>query len=111
MPRKKVARTNKSETIRSYLKAHPKAKPTEIVQALNEQGVEVTPQFVSTVKTQAKSKKKSRKTSKATAQVRSKPQAQNDRTIEALLDVKRLAGRYGIENVKSAVAAYQTLTS
>jgi len=45
---------NKSQAIRDYMAAHPRAKPKAVAAALVEQGVQVTPMFVSAVKTNAK---------------------------------------------------------
>lgn len=46
---------NKSAAIRDYLDEHPNAGPTEIVEALAKKGVEVTPSFVSNIKSKTKS--------------------------------------------------------
>jgi hypothetical protein len=44
------ASVNKSQAIRDYVKAHPRAANSEIVAELAKQGVEVTPNLVATVK-------------------------------------------------------------
>ncbi len=46
---------NKSAEIRGYLEENPNAGPTEIVEALAQKGVEVTPSFVSNIKSKTKS--------------------------------------------------------
>ena len=42
---------NKSQSIRDYLKAHPKARNQEVVDALAKQGIGVTPNYVNNIKT------------------------------------------------------------
>ena len=42
---------NKSQSIRDYYKLHPKAKNSEVVQALAKQGIETTSNYVSNLKT------------------------------------------------------------
>ncbi len=52
-PKKKVRRKrrgNKSRAIREYLSDHPNASPTEVVEALKQRRMRVTPAMVSTTK-------------------------------------------------------------
>lgn len=52
-PKKKVRRKrrgNKSRAIREYINDHPDASPTEVVEALKERRMRVTPAMVSTTK-------------------------------------------------------------
>lgn len=51
-------KVNKSLEIRSYIAAHPEAKPREIVAALRENGIDVSAAFVSTLKSNDKRKGK-----------------------------------------------------
>ncbi len=44
-------RVNKAEAIRLAINNHPQAGPTEIVQILAKKGIEVTPRYVSSIKT------------------------------------------------------------
>lgn len=48
--------TNKSEAIRVYLEAHKGAKNAAVVDALKSQGIEVTANYVSMIKTKSKKK-------------------------------------------------------
>lgn len=65
-PATTTARGGKSAAIREYMAAHKGAMPKEIVAALKEQGIEVSPNLVSILR--AKDKVKSaRKNKKATA--------------------------------------------
>lgn len=54
---KKKEGVNKSQEIRDYYAANPKAKPLEVVAAMKDKGIEVNAQFVSTVKSTSKKKK------------------------------------------------------
>lgn len=49
-------KVNKSEAIRSYLKANPNAKNKDVIAALKEQGIEVTASSVSVMKRGTKKK-------------------------------------------------------
>jgi hypothetical protein len=62
-----AAKVNKSAMVREYLKAHKGAKPKEIVAALKEQGVDISPNMVSIVKAKAKVKRAKRQAKEATA--------------------------------------------
>jgi len=58
-------RVNKSAMIREYFKAHLNAKPKEIVAALKEKGVDVSPSMISIVKAKAKVKRARRRAKEA----------------------------------------------
>ena len=45
---------NKSEAIRAYYKANPKAKTSEVVEALGKEGIHVSANLVTTVKAKRK---------------------------------------------------------
>jgi len=45
---------NKSEAVRRYAAEHPEAMPRQIADALNQEGLDVTAQFVSQIKYQSK---------------------------------------------------------
>lgn len=60
MAKKAASEVNKSELIRNYKQEHPEAGPSAIVEALGQQGVKVTPAFVSTVLSNAKRKARRR---------------------------------------------------
>jgi hypothetical protein len=62
MPRKRAKGPNKSAAIREYLDVHKRAKPKEIVAAMKEKGLDVSPQMVSTIKTKHR-KRRGRKMS------------------------------------------------
>lgn len=51
------AKVNKSAAIRDYLKANKKAMPKQIVAALKEKGIDVSPNMVSIIKAKSKVKR------------------------------------------------------
>ena len=56
--KKKSRGPNKSQAIRDYLKTHPKAGPTEVVNELKKKGRKITPALVSNVKAAMLGKKR-----------------------------------------------------
>jgi len=62
-----ATKVNKSAMIREYLDGHKDAKPKEIVAALKEKGVDVSPNMVSIVKAKAKVKRAKRQAKEAKA--------------------------------------------
>ena len=56
MAKKAKEGANKSQLIRSYIAEHPEATPRGVAEAMAAQGVEVSAQFVSTVKSNDKKK-------------------------------------------------------
>lgn len=54
---KKTGGPNKSQAIRDYYAANPEAKPKQVVEALAAQGIDVSPAFVSTIKSTSKGDK------------------------------------------------------
>jgi hypothetical protein len=57
----------KSQAVKDYLKAHPKAMSSEIAAALSDQGIDIKPGYVSNIKTKLKARRSSRKPAAATA--------------------------------------------
>jgi len=51
---------NKSQAIKDYLASHPDAAPKAAAEDLKQQGVSVTPGYVSTIKSQQKTKSKTK---------------------------------------------------
>jgi len=51
---KDETKVNKSAAVRDYLKAHKRAMPKEIVAALQEQGIVVSPNMASMIRAQSK---------------------------------------------------------
>jgi len=62
----KKSEINKTQAVVAYLKAHPQAKPSEIVDALTKKGVVITTRYATNIKSRRK-KKRSRATKTAVA--------------------------------------------
>lgn len=87
--------------IRAYSEKHPDAKPKEIAEALKKRGIDIKPQYVSTIKTLDKNrsgKKGKRRGSKGSG------------SFETLLQAKRLAEQLGgVELAREALDALAKL--
>jgi hypothetical protein len=57
---KKSSGPNKSQAIRDYYASHPGVKPKQVVEALAAQGIDVTPAFVSTIRSTSVTKGRKR---------------------------------------------------
>ena len=102
-PKQKV---NKSQAIRDYAKANPKAGPTEISETLTKQGINVTPGLVSNVMAKAKKKRRTKKKVAPAA----KPAVSDKVSLSTLVQAKNLADQMGgIEKAKDALAALAKL--
>ncbi|WP_254508194.1 hypothetical protein [Anatilimnocola floriformis] len=98
MARKASSGTNKSAAIRDYKAANPTAPPKEIAEALSKSGATVSPQFVSTVLSNAK--KNGGKIGKRGR----KPMAVPMDNIQQLIQVKKFVDQIGgLEKAKAAV--------
>ena len=129
---KKSSGPNKSQAIRQYYESNPNAKPMEVAAALKEQGIEVTPAFVSTIRSTSKKKKPGRpgRPSKASKRgrkpgVTAKRAAKSTRStstrsttsstggnvsIDSLIKVKQLVASVGgVDEARSALAALERL--
>jgi len=89
MAKRSKSNVNKSQAIRDYVSSNPGAKPKEIAVALAAQGVDVTPAFVSTLKSNAK-----RNAGKVGRRGRPRAAA-GDFGIESLVQAKKLADKMG----------------
>lgn len=100
MAKKAASGVNKSELIRQYKQEHPDAGPTAIVEALGQQGVKVTPAFVSTVLSNAKRKTRRRGARRAGV---ARAEANG---VAALVQAKQFADKLGgIQQAKAALDA------
>ncbi|MCC9643481.1 hypothetical protein LOC71_14445 [Rhodopirellula sp. JC740] len=122
---KKSGGPNKSQAIRDYYTANPSAKPMEVAAELGKKGIDVTPAFVSTVKstTMGKSAKKSARKSaakspaaKKTGAKRGRPAgstskaASNEVSLDSLLQVKKIVEEMGsVQDAKNALTALEKL--
>jgi hypothetical protein len=111
---------NKSQAIRDFLTANPKAKPRQVVAALKEQGHDITAAYVSTIKSLDKKKNGkvgrrgrpagSTKAAAAAAAAVQAGTAGNDNFLQSLLTAKKLAEQLGgIAQAKAAIDALAKL--
>ena len=81
----KKPKVNKTQAVKNYLKAHPKAVTSEIAAALTKQGIKIAPSYVSNIKTTINktrtAKAAARRQAKAVAAAhnRARPDAQRAR--------------------------------
>lgn len=116
---KKKADVNKSWEIRSYMADNPKAKPRDVVAALKDRGIDVSAQFVSTVKSTSKKKGPAKRrgrpvgsTKKAPALTKTVSARKPGETVsvQSLLKLKRVVKELGsIEEAKAALATLEQL--
>jgi hypothetical protein len=104
-----VAEVNKSQAIRDFVQANPTVGPKETAAALTEQGIQVSPAMVSTVKTQAKKKKGKRGRPRKNAASSAKP-ASDKIALSSLIQAKKMAESLGgVEKAQTALAALAKL--
>lgn len=116
---KKSKGPSKSQEIRDYYAANPDAKPRQVVEALAEKGISVSPAFVSTIK--STSAKKSPRGRASTRSVKGAPRGRRPKavsvkaasaelSIESLIKAKSLATSLGgVDNALAALTALKRL--
>jgi hypothetical protein len=110
----KRAGVNKSQKIRDALAANPRKSPSEISAILKADGLVVKPQYVSTIKSNAKKSRRSgRKLAmRGTARRTRAPRPSGDSSfgaVRAALEFVKAAG--GIESAKSVLATIEQISS
>jgi hypothetical protein len=100
-------RGSKTAAVKAALKVHPTKGPKEIADLLQAQGLDVTPGYVSTIKTNMKGKKKKAKAAAAPAPEAAAPVVPKDAVSIGLLQkAKKLASQLGgIKEAKAAIDA------
>jgi hypothetical protein len=110
---------NKSQAIRDYYAAHPNAKPKEISAELKKVGIDVTPAFISTIRSTSMGKKK--KTVKARSAKATPAKSTSTRgpaakaasgniSIDSLIKAKGLVKEFGsIDNAIATLSALKRL--
>jgi hypothetical protein len=107
MAKKKASGVNKSKAIKDYLAEKPRTAPKDVAAALKEQGVDVTPAYVSTIKTSMKKRKRGRRKKAAAKAAASGDQV----SLAALLEAKKLVAKVGgVAQAKQAIAALAQLS-
>ncbi len=96
---------SKSEAIRSYKNGNPDAGPKAIAAALADDGIKVTPAFVSTVLSNDK-----RKSGRIGGRGRGRRAAGGDSSLDSLIQAKKLAEQMGgIERARAALDALERI--
>ena len=83
----KSAKVNKSAAVRDYLKAHPGAKGKEVTEALKAQGIKISPNYVSVIKSKKGAKGQGRR--KAAKKAGRPSSASSGGQIESALELAR----------------------
>lgn len=105
---KKSEGVNKSEAVRQFLAKSKRAKPATVVAALAEQGITITAQYVSTIRSNARRKKgKNKRGENGGATTRP---ASDKVSLATLVQAKRLADQLGgVAKAKEALDALAKL--
>jgi len=109
---KKKPKVNKTQLIKDFLAENPDTAPKDVAATLSKKGLSVTPNYVSTIKTNMKPKTKGKKKAAPKKKVAAQPQAAADQiSLSALLEAKKLAAKLGgITEAKQAISALAQLT-
>jgi peptidoglycan hydrolase CwlO-like protein len=103
-------KVTKTAAIIAALQAHPDKMPKEIAEILQAQGLDVTPQMVSTTKFNMKAKKDQPAAPKAAPKKAPAPKAADAVSLDSLKKAKELATQLGgIKQAKAAIAALAEL--
>jgi Arc/MetJ-type ribon-helix-helix transcriptional regulator len=99
-----------SDAVRAALEAHPDKMPKQIAEILQAQGLDVTPQLVSTTKFNLKAKKDKPAATKAAAKEAPASKTGDAVSLDSLKKAKELATQLGgIKQAKAAIAALAEL--
>jgi arginine repressor len=111
-PVAEAAKPSKTQAVKDYLAAHPKAGPTEISTELMAQGIDVSTNYVSNIKFQMGLKKNRRKAKAAApaAAAVQQPAAEDQISLAALIEAKKLIEKLGgVDVAKKAIMALAQL--
>ena len=97
----------KTAAVKAALKANPKKGPKEIADLLQAQGMDVTPGYVSTIKTNLKGKKQAKAAAVAASDAAAPVVPKDAVSIGLLQKAKKLAAQLG--GIKEAKAAMDAL--
>lgn len=95
------AKPSKAAAVREYLKANPKAKAKEVIEALNAQGISISPNYVSMIKSKGLAKA-SRKSGVPASDISSRGQ------LEMALELAR-ACRWDFESARHFLGMIETV--
>ncbi|TWU26194.1 hypothetical protein Pla52o_00470 [Novipirellula galeiformis] len=122
MAKSQVKRVNRAKAIRDYYDSHPKAKPLQVSAELKKQGIEVSTQYISTIRSNSKKKKGNvskpgrpqgkgtRATSEATPS-RSPASEKQKLYFQSLVRLKEVTREFGgIPQTRAALDALEAIT-
>jgi len=98
----KKQKVNKTQAVRDYLTAHPKAMSGEIATALTKQGVKITAGHVANIKTKINKERPAKKAAKQTVVVETAAPAAVETTVNVGATVT-------LEHVKAVALTVKTL--
>jgi hypothetical protein len=98
----KKQKVNKTQAVRDYLKAHPKAMSGEIAAALTKQGIKIKPSHVANIKTQIKKARIGKRAAKKQTAVEAAAPAAVETAAKAPTTVT-------LEHVKAVALTVKTL--
>jgi len=105
-----AAPVNKTEAIKAALRANSESTPKEISEMLKAQGVDASPGYVSTIKTNLKAKKKPKKVAPAPEPEAGPVVAKDAVSIGLLVKAKKLVKELGgVQEAKAALNALAQL--
>ncbi|MFG0262095.1 MAG: hypothetical protein ACF788_06880 [Novipirellula sp. JB048] len=123
MTKSQVKKVNRAKAIRDYYKAHPNAKPMQVSADLKKQGIEVSTQYVSTIRSTSKkkpgkvakpgrpSKKKSITTSSRSSASRAPANGKQQAYFDSLVRLKEVTRELGgISQTRAALDALEEIT-
>jgi hypothetical protein len=100
LPKSKKETVNKSQAIRDALQAHPDKSPAEIAESLKAKGLDISAQYVSTIRSNAKTKERKTKIVRRRNPGKS-PGRNGFGTVQAALHFIREAG--GLDQARQAL--------
>ncbi|MGA2063312.1 MAG: hypothetical protein ABSG67_22810 [Thermoguttaceae bacterium] len=95
----KKQKVNKTQTVRGYLKVHPKAMSGEIAAALKKQGIKITPKHVANIKAKINKARTVKKLAKQKAAPVTEPAA----------PVEKAANTVTVEQVKAVAQTIKAI--
>jgi hypothetical protein len=105
----KKSAVNKSQAIRDALAANPDKSPSEIAELLKADGISITAQYVSTIKSNAKIKTRRRVVSRRGRAVRGSAGSGSPMsTVDAALALIRSAG--GLEQARDVLSTIEQIS-
>ena len=108
MAKRKV---NKTQAVKDFLAENPDAATNDVVAAMKKQRITVSPNYVSTIKSNLKPKGKKKVVAKKKAAAEKQEATDDKISLSALKEAKKLAATLGgIEQAKEAISALAQLT-